>query len=534
MFGAPSQNFVYADVDGHIGYQLPGAIPVRTLATDIGDRPVPGWDGQHEWESYVPFDDLPSVFDPPSGRIATANNAVYSDKAFIGAEYDRGDRAARILELIDAAGNKVSLDTFAAIQGDTTLRRAARLTPALLDLKPAPATRDGGAVLEAISRWDGRCDTTSTGCSAYLVFENALVRAIFDDELGPLARDYVGADVATDLAATLLGTPEGLASAWWGDAKTGRKASPADVVAAALDAAGSQLRRDLGEPSGWTWGRIHTIQFRESTLGDSGIAPLEWYFNSPGAAVNGADGAVDNNYYRLSRAYPDPYDPDFEPAATLGGAVLGHERPVDARAVRHERPGRRPDHHDHRPERRAVQPSRERLDPQVAGQRDGSAAVHGRGHRRRGGRDPGAHAEPLTHRDAAARHAGVDPPGPTRGRAAPGPRVPWATMARDRDPLIGTLAAIVAAVLFGTLGPLSRFGAEAGVGGVAFTAWRAILGVAFLAILVTTRGAAGSSVAAVRGLPGAGGQPWRRPRSWASPSTSRCSRPSGWCPSPSP
>ena len=238
-FGAPSQNFVYADVDGHIGYQLPGAIPVRTLATDIGDRPVPGWDGQHEWESYVPFDDLPSVFDPPSGRIVTANNAVYSDQAFIGAEYDRGDRAARILELIDAAGDKVTLDTFSDIQGDTVLRRAARLTPALLALKPEPATDDGAAVLEAISRWDGRCVTTSTGCSAYLVFENALVRAIFDNELGALARDYVGADVATDLAASLLGTPEGLASAWWGDARTGQQGSPAAVVAAALDTAGS-------------------------------------------------------------------------------------------------------------------------------------------------------------------------------------------------------------------------------------------------------------------------------------------------------
>ena len=74
-------------------------------------------------------------------------------------------------------------------------------------------------------------------------------------------------------------------------------------------------------------------------------------------------------------------------------------------------------------------------------------------------------------------------------------------MARDRDLLTGTLAAVVAAVLFGTLGPLSRFGAEAGVGGVAFTAWRAILGVAFLVILVTARGAAGPSVAAVRVLP---------------------------------
>ncbi len=317
-FGAPSQNFVYADADGHIGYQLPGAIPVRTLATDIGDRPVPGWDGQHEWESYVPFDDLPSVFDPPSGRIVTANNAVYSDKAFIGAEYDRGDRAARILELIDAAGDRVTLDTFAAIQGDTVLRRAARLTTALLALKPAPATDDGAAVStrspagtadatrppraaprtwSSRTRWCGRSSTTSSARSPGTT-SAPTSRPISPPRSSPRPR-----------AAR---RPGGVTRS------TGQPAAPAGVVAAALDSAGAQLRRDLGEPSGWTWGRIHTVQFRESTLGDSGIPPLEWYFNAPGAAVDGADGAVNNNYYRLSRAYPDPYDPEFEPAATLG------------------------------------------------------------------------------------------------------------------------------------------------------------------------------------------------------------------------
>jgi drug/metabolite transporter (DMT)-like permease len=73
-------------------------------------------------------------------------------------------------------------------------------------------------------------------------------------------------------------------------------------------------------------------------------------------------------------------------------------------------------------------------------------------------------------------------------------------MPRDRDLLIGTLSAIVAAALFGMLGPLARFGAEAGVPGVAFTAWRAILGAASLAILIVIRGTAGPSLAAVRGL----------------------------------
>ena len=73
-------------------------------------------------------------------------------------------------------------------------------------------------------------------------------------------------------------------------------------------------------------------------------------------------------------------------------------------------------------------------------------------------------------------------------------------MSRDRDFLVGTACAIVAATLFGMLGPLARFGAEAGVAGVAFTAWRALLGVLFVGVLIAVRGGIGPSVAAVRDL----------------------------------
>ena len=73
-FGAPGQNVVYADVDGHIGYQATGMIPIR--AAGDGSLPVPGDDDCHEWTGYVPFDQLPSVYDPPSGIIATANGRI--------------------------------------------------------------------------------------------------------------------------------------------------------------------------------------------------------------------------------------------------------------------------------------------------------------------------------------------------------------------------------------------------------------------------------------------------------------------------
>ena len=77
-------------------------------------------------------------------------------------------------------------------------------------------------------------------------------------------------------------------------------------------------------------------------------------------------------------------------------------------------------------------------------------------------------------------------------------------MPRDRDLLIGTLCAVGGATLFGMLGPLSRFAAEAGVAGVAFTAWRALLGATALAVLIGLRGGVASSVLALRGLGGRG------------------------------
>lgn len=77
-------------------------------------------------------------------------------------------------------------------------------------------------------------------------------------------------------------------------------------------------------------------------------------------------------------------------------------------------------------------------------------------------------------------------------------------MIQRHPALLGTLAAVTAASLFGTLGPLSRFGAEVGVGGPAFTAWRAACGAAFLAVFILLRGDARSSLAALRALPRSG------------------------------
>jgi penicillin amidase len=318
-YGSPAQNFVYADVDGHIGYVLPGHIPVRADPSDNGTRVRSGSDGEHEWKDWIPFEELPWQLDPPGGLIVSANNAAVDGAYpyFIASEWDPGYRAKRIVELLDLAAESdggVSADELGEIQVDVRVLRADLVKPHFEGI--SPATPDGRAVLESIGTWDGLATVDSTGAAAYFAAEYHLLRGLFDDELGSLAREYVGGGASWQAMIGMLAEPT---SAWWDDVTSDLRAETApDILAAALDAAGADLRTTLGDPKDWTWDRLHRATFREQTLGTSGIGPLEWYFNKGAFPVAGAPGAIVNNYYRPSRAYPDPDDPDYEPVGFTG------------------------------------------------------------------------------------------------------------------------------------------------------------------------------------------------------------------------
>lgn len=314
VYGAPAQNFVYADAAGHIGYQMPGWVPIRGARDDLGDRPRPGWDAAHEWVDRIPYDELPRLVDPPAGWIVTANNQIVGPDYpyLVGREPDIGDRAARAIELLEAAAaDGVSLDEMAAIQLDDHPRRVDRIIPALLSLRPAPQTADGQLLLERIRSWDGRCQTTSLGCAAYMSWEYHVLRAIFDDDLGDvLAREYVGSPFSWRALELLLAAPN---DPWWDERTTPERERAPEVVAAAFDRAGADLRAVEGQPRRWTWGRLHTVSFRDDAFGSSGIGPLEWLLNRGPYPAPGAAGALNNTYTRFSRAYPDPNDPSYRP-----------------------------------------------------------------------------------------------------------------------------------------------------------------------------------------------------------------------------
>ena len=326
-YGAPSQNFIYADVDGHIGYQMPGWIPVR-VSLDPDGLPADGATGAGDWTGSVPFDDLPRLFDPPEGVIVTANNAVVDDSYpyYLGRSWDPGWRASRILGLLGTAATREGVTTaeVAAIQNDVFLTRAQEVIGWLPAARPA--TDDGHTILLRIAAFDGRCTPDSLGCAAYETFEYALLRYVFDDELGSLARDYVGTNASRNALRQLLAKPD---DPLWDRRDTAPREDRDAMLGMALDQAGRLLRAELGASQRWSWGRLHAISWDEQTLGSSGTPGLGWYFDVGPHAAPGTADAVNNTAYAMRAGYPDPSEP-----GSVGGGLVDVFRTTYAPSVR--------------------------------------------------------------------------------------------------------------------------------------------------------------------------------------------------------
>jgi penicillin amidase len=293
----PSQNFVYADVEGNIGYQAPGRIPIR--ANGNGSMPVPGWMGEYEWVDTIPFDELPRTFNPPEGYIVTANNAVVGSDFlyFLGMDWDAGYRARRIVELIEA-DSSLSLADMQVIQGDSKPVYAEDVLPYVRDLS-ANDPRLAEA-LNLLRSWDGRAMRDSAGAALFEAFRLHLVDLTFGDELGEQLLRRARSTAAVALAGLLADE----ASTWFDDVTTPQVETRNEILVQALEEAVEELTKKLGKNMArWRWGDLHTATFQNQSLGQSGIGPIEAIFNRGPVSVDGSMDTVNNTGYSLN----DPY-----------------------------------------------------------------------------------------------------------------------------------------------------------------------------------------------------------------------------------
>jgi penicillin G amidase len=295
-FEVPSQNMVFADIDGNIAYQTPGNIPIR-LPGHTGEFPVPGWTDDYEWQGYIPFDQLPTTYNPPAGYIATANNAVV-DSSYpysITTEWDYGFRAARIVELIESAPGPIDPAYIQKMHGDDTNASAAYLVPLLMQLDLQDAHLDD--MRRLLMGWDYQNQMDSDAAAVYNAFWRAILARTFRDEL---PEDYwpAGQDNYFEIMRILAQTPD---SAWWDDINTTSVETRDDILRLAFSDAVAELEQTLGnDPSRWTWGNLHTITFHNQSLGTSGVAPIEAIFNRGPYRTSGGSSIVNNTAWNAA------------------------------------------------------------------------------------------------------------------------------------------------------------------------------------------------------------------------------------------
>ena len=309
-FAAPSQNLVYADREGHIGYQAAGLIPIRKPG-HTGEYPAEGWLPENDWTgSYVPFDALPSLLDPEEGVITTANQAVVGrDYPFyLGSSWSYGYRSQRITELLERK-EQFSVADMSRIQLDSRNGFAPTFVPYLLDVfMPTQYLAAGQRLLE---RWNYQQPRDSAAAAYYNAVWRNTLELTFHDQL----RESVwpdGGDRWFEVMRRLLADPE---NPWWDNSETETVVETRDdILALALEQARDELvQRQARRPAEWTWGHLHRMDLENQSLGQSGIGVVEWMFNRGGYEVGGGDSIVNATGWTA----PDGYKVDWAPSMRM-------------------------------------------------------------------------------------------------------------------------------------------------------------------------------------------------------------------------
>jgi len=308
-FAAPAQNFLFADVEGNIGYVTGGRIPRRPFQGF--SSPYPGWNDRNDWTGFVPFQENPSAYNPPQGFIATANNKIVAGDYpyYLSGNWEPPWRAERIVELLTREGNR-TLEDHQRIQLDVLSPQARLLIPEILKVHEdvEPANDDVRMALNYFRNWDFQMREESVAGSLFEAFLVEAIRNTFADELGA---------VLTSLYDTLSSMPmtaitnllQKDSSGWFDNVQTPRIETKADIMTKSLSGAVERLRTMLGgELKEWRWGEVHTVEFGH-VFGRNEL--LRGLFNVGPLPVGGSHSTVWKGDYRLRELFLNHLGPSM-------------------------------------------------------------------------------------------------------------------------------------------------------------------------------------------------------------------------------
>ena len=260
----PLLNFVYADVDGNIGYYGPGSFPVR--AAGDGSRPVPGWTGDFDWRGYLHESEWPSAYNPSRGYLVSANNKVAPDSYpfLLGSSWEAPYRAARIIDMIERT-SKLAVEDIQRMQRDVQSAQVKVVLPFLL--KARPTVTPARDAMDFLRDWDGTLDGDSAQAALYEAWYDATVRGLFEDDLGEdvaaafIARRSLAAKAVDNLIAA--GDPS-----WCDDVRTAEPETRETLLGRTLQRALADMsdRQGTSNLAKWRWDRVNAARFPHRPL----------------------------------------------------------------------------------------------------------------------------------------------------------------------------------------------------------------------------------------------------------------------------
>lgn len=256
----PSENLVYADVDGNIGWQVAGLTPVRRGWSGL--LPVPG-DGRYEWEGFLPASELPAVLNPPSHFLATANHNILPPGYPHALAFTWGEpsRFHRLVEVLGAPGSKFTVADFERLQHDEVSLPARRIVALLREVEGV--SEELRPFVDLLAGWDGAVGRDSAAAALYEMWMTKLPAAIVGDRVPKDVRSLAEDRLGPARLAALLREPS---SRWFGeDPRAGRDTA----IVGSLEKAVAETKEKLGaDPAAWRWGALHKLALRHPLATD--------------------------------------------------------------------------------------------------------------------------------------------------------------------------------------------------------------------------------------------------------------------------
>ena len=315
LFTVPAQNFIYADVDGNIGYRTGGKLPIRKIKGPT--MPFPGWTDEYDWNGFVPFDQMPHVYNPPDGFIATANNKIVDDvyPYTISHHWESPWRSIRISEVLHEQ-EKFSVEEIQRLQFDLVSTQAREVVPYILHAYDSVAVtdKDVKTTLEYFRNWNYEMRKEDVSTTLFQATISKLIFNIFHDKMGERLYGLYDTLASTPLSALshLLKNPN---SEWFDDLQTPALESRDDMIRKSVSDALVMVKSELGgDLKEWQWGRLHTVTF-EHIFGSNKI--LSGFFNIGPFPIGGSHATINVGQYFIAHSFKTTVGPSMRQVFNL-------------------------------------------------------------------------------------------------------------------------------------------------------------------------------------------------------------------------